>query len=83
MKVWIAYREDGAVHQDQTILGVYDNEWAAKRAAQEEAIAAYEEGAVVYSGLPEDYELDPEREDEDEADWDVCTGVHGPYEVES
>lgn len=74
MKVWIAYREDDAVYQERSTIGIYATEGLAKDAADTEARRARDE---------EDKRLlhDPDDEEAEEVDWDVCTGVEGPFDV--
>jgi hypothetical protein len=72
LEVWIAYREDDAVYQEKSILGVFCSEAEAQEAANDEARSARDD---------EDKQLyyDPDDGTCGEADWDVNTGVEGPF----
>jgi hypothetical protein len=73
MNVWIAYAEHGAVHQDRVDIGVYTTEAAAQVAADKALRDAIEEGQIPY------YHPDTHEE---EADWDIDTGVDGPFNLD-
>lgn len=73
MQVWLALREDGAVSQDTSVIGVYATKELAEAAAVRELREARDDdGLTPY--------CDPDTEEE-EVDWDVNTMVEGPYEV--